>query len=74
MALPSYVGAKKIHMLWRCLVDVYFSGRRPHVYCSLCEDSECDHTRFALNIPEALQALKEKGWRIEEGKVLYVPP
>lgn len=26
------------------LVDVYFSGRKPYVYCSLCEDPECDHT------------------------------
>ncbi|MEM2841634.1 MAG: hypothetical protein QXN62_08770 [Candidatus Bathyarchaeia archaeon] len=58
----------------RRLVDVYFSGRKPYVYCSLCEDHECDHTRFALSIPEVLKALKEKGWRIEEGKVVYVPP
>ncbi|MBS7638644.1 hypothetical protein KEJ49_07190 [Candidatus Bathyarchaeota archaeon] len=58
----------------RRLVDVYFSGRKPYIFCSLCEDSECDHIQFALSIPEALKALKEKGWRIEEGKVLYVPP
>jgi len=41
---------------------------------SLCEDSDCDHTRFALSIPKVIEALKEKGWKIESGRIIYVPP
>jgi hypothetical protein len=58
----------------RRLVDVYLSGRKPYIYCSLCEGSECDHTRFALSIPKVTETLKGKGWKIESGKIIYVPP
>jgi hypothetical protein len=53
---------------------VYLSGRKPYIYCSLCEGPECDHTRFALSIPKVIETLKEKGWKIESGKIIYVPP
>ncbi|MEM2126682.1 MAG: hypothetical protein QXH67_00470 [Candidatus Bathyarchaeia archaeon] len=58
----------------RRLVDVYFSYQRPHMLCSLCEEPDCEHAQFAISIPEVLKSLREKGWKIEGGRVLYVPP
>jgi len=58
------------------LVDVYFNGKPPYVWCSLCEESDCEHIKFALSLPKVLNTLKKRGWKIdkEEGKILYVPP
>ena len=43
------------------IVDVYFKGGR--VYCSLCDSESCNHTGFALSIPEVLRILEKKGVR-----------
>ena len=53
------------------LVDVYF--QRGKAYCQYCDAHECEHTRFALSIPKVVKALREKGWIIEDGKVIRGP-
>ena len=55
----------------RRLVNVYFRNGR--IYCELCQETECPHTRYALNIPKIQEALREKGWIIKEGKVIRKP-
>ena len=52
----------------RTLADIYF--RDGNVYCELCEEKECEHVQYALSIPKIEQALREKGWAIEEGEVI----
>lgn len=37
------------------LVDIHFNGLR----CSLCEESDCEHVRFALTIPEVVEAIEK---------------
>ncbi|MEM4727204.1 MAG: hypothetical protein QXD04_02990 [Candidatus Bathyarchaeia archaeon] len=56
------------------LVDVYFAPKPPYILCSICQASDCEHAQFALSIPDVLKALREKGWKIEGGRILYVPP
>mgnify|MGYP000695747807 CR=1 FL=1 len=53
------------------LVDVYF--QKGKAYCQYCDAHECEHTRFALSIPKVVKALREKGWIIEDGKVIRGP-
>ena len=55
----------------RRLVNVYFRNGR--IYCELCQETECPHTQYALNIPKIQEALREKGWIIKEGKVIRKP-
>ena len=55
----------------RRLVNVYFRNGR--IYCELCQETECPHTEYALNIPKIQEALREKGWIIKEGKVIRKP-
>jgi len=55
----------------RRLVNVYFRNGR--IYCELCQEAECPHTEYALNIPKIQEALREKGWIIKEGKVIRKP-
>jgi len=55
----------------RTLVNVYF--RNGNVYCDVCEEKDCEHVQYALSIPKVEQALREKGWAIEEGKVIRGP-
>ena len=52
------------------IVDVYF---RNGSYCELCEETDCEHTRFALTLPKVVEPLQEKGWVIRDGKVVSTP-
>jgi len=56
------------------LVNVYFNGKAPYVMCELCGRSDCEHVLFALSLPKVVETLRARGWRIEEGKIKYVPP
>jgi len=56
------------------LVNVYFNGKPPYVMCELCGRSDCEHVQFALSLPKVVETLRARGWRIEEGKIKYVPP
>jgi hypothetical protein len=55
----------------RMFADVYF--RNNHVYCELCEEENCEHVKYALNLSKVQKALREKGWVIEEGKIIQKP-
>jgi hypothetical protein len=53
------------------LVDVFFQHDK--AYCEECQAHECDHTQFALRLPKVVSALAEKGWVIEDGKIIKGP-
>ena len=55
----------------RMFADVYF--RNNHIYCELCEEENCEHVDYALNLPKVRRLLSQKGWVIEQGKVLRAP-
>jgi hypothetical protein len=44
--------------------DVYF--REGHVYCELCEEEDCEHVKYALNLSKVQEALERKGWVLGE--------
>jgi hypothetical protein len=52
-------------------VDVYFQNSK--AWCDLCEKHDCDHTQFALSLPEVVNVLEEKGWVVEDGKIMKGP-
>lgn len=49
-------------------VDIWFRGDRP--FCEYCQESDCEHIRFALELPEVIQALKKHGWTVKDGKIV----
>lgn len=55
----------------RMLADVYFKGNR--VFCELCKAENCEHVKYALDIPKVQQLLRKKGWIIEEGEITQKP-
>ena len=55
----------------RMFADVYF--RNNHVYCELCKEENCEHVEYALNLPKVQKLLRQKGWIIEEGKIIQKP-
>jgi len=57
--------AKKI------FADVYFRNNR--VLCGSCESENCEHVEYALNLPKIQKILRQKGWIIEEGKIVRKP-
>jgi hypothetical protein len=44
------------------IIDIYF--KPDMVWCEYCESTDCQHVKFALNIPEVQSILREKGWKI----------
>jgi len=42
-------------------VDIY--ARNGDLCCELCGSKNCEHIRFAVEIPEVEKALEKKGWR-----------
>lgn len=42
--------------------------RNGQLYCNLCESSECVHTGYSLAIPEVVEGMKKKGYRVSKGK------
>jgi len=46
------------------IVDVYFKPEK--VWCEHCDATNCQHVKFAMNIPEVQKILQEKGWKIKE--------
>ena len=55
----------------RMLADVYFKNNK--VYCELCKAENCEHVKYALNIPKVQQLLHKKGWIIQEGEIIQKP-
>jgi hypothetical protein len=53
------------------ITEIYFQNTK--AYCNLCEKHDCDHTRFALSLPKVVNALAEKGWVVEDGKIIKGP-
>ncbi len=45
------------------IIDVYFKPNL--VWCDYCQSSNCQHTKFALELPEVQDILDKKGWRIK---------
>ena len=54
------------------LVGVYF--RSDKASCDYCGEHNCEHINFALSIPKVQKALRERGWIIEDGKIVRGPP
>ena len=46
------------------IIDVYFKLEK--VWCENCDATNCQHVKFAMNIPEVQKILQEKGWKIKE--------
>jgi len=46
------------------IIDVYFKPEK--VWCEYCDATNCQHVKFAMNIPEVQRILQEKGWKIKE--------
>ena len=46
------------------IIDVYFKQEK--VWCEHCDATNCQHVKFAMNIPEVQKILQEKGWKIKE--------
>jgi hypothetical protein len=53
------------------LVDVYFRNGR--AYCELDQTSHCEHIDFALTQPKIVDPLRQRGWKIEEGRIVSGP-
>ena len=47
-------------------VDVY-PKPEGKLWCSYCESFNCEHTGFALTIPEIIGPLKKRGWEPKGG-------
>jgi len=45
------------------IIDVYF--KPGSVWCEYCQKSNCQHTRFALELSEVQNILDKKGWNIK---------
>jgi hypothetical protein len=54
------------------LVDVFFKNGKPH--CMLCNSDSCIHVKFTLRIPKVVEKLREKGYKVEDGDIVYSPP
>ena len=50
------------------IIQVYF--RPEGAWCEFCEIKTCKHANFALSIAEVQEILREKGWVIEEGRII----
>jgi hypothetical protein len=46
-----------------CIIDVYF--KPDMAWCEHCDSTDCQHVKFALNIPEVQKILRNKGWKSE---------
>jgi len=55
----------------KIFADVYF--RNSHVVCEACASENCEHIEYALSLPKIQAILNEKGWVIEEGKIVKRP-
>jgi hypothetical protein len=45
------------------IIDVYF--KPDNVWCDYCQSSNCQHTKFALDLPAVQEILNKKGWTIK---------
>jgi Arc/MetJ-type ribon-helix-helix transcriptional regulator len=45
------------------IIDVYF--KPDSVWCEYCQNSNCKHTRFALELVEVQNILDKKGWNVK---------
>jgi len=57
----------------RRLMNIYFRSRKPCMYCRFGTHSDWNRTEFTISIPEVIETLKEKNWRIESRRRIYVP-
>jgi len=44
-------------------VDIY--ARNGVLWCELCETKNCEHIRFAVEVPEVERALEKRGWQFQ---------
>jgi len=50
-------------------IDIYFRADRP--YCERCEETNCEHIKAILEMPDVIKELKEHGWAVTEtGKIV----
>jgi len=56
----------------RRFIDVFFRNGKPH--CELCNSDSCIHVKFTLRIPKVVEKLREKGYKVEDGEIIYTPP
>ncbi len=45
------------------IVDIYF--KPDVVWCDYCQSNNCQHTRFAVELPAVQEILNKKGWKIK---------
>ena len=45
------------------IIDVYF--KPDNVWCDYCQSSNCQHTKFALDLTAVKDILNKKGWTIK---------
>ena len=45
------------------IIDIYF--KPDNVWCDYCQSSNCQHTKFALELPAVQEILNKKGWTIK---------
>jgi Arc/MetJ-type ribon-helix-helix transcriptional regulator len=45
------------------IIDVYF--KPDNVWCDYCQSSNCQHVKFALDLPAVQEILNKKGWTIK---------
>jgi len=51
----------------RCIADVYFTEKG--IWCEWDNSTDCEHVKYALEIPKVREILRKHGWEIEEGKL-----
>ena len=47
--------------------SVYFTEKG--VWCEWGNSTECEHVKYALEIPKVREILRKHGWEVEEGKL-----
>ena len=45
------------------IIDIYF--KPDNVWCDYCQSSNCQHTKFALELQAVQEILNKKGWTIK---------
>lgn len=50
----------------RRMVDVHVrpvGEREFELWCEHCDSTDCEHVKYALDLPEAMKPLEKKGWK-----------
>ncbi len=70
--LDVHKGIVRVTDKRRMIADVYFRrrGETPTAWCELDKSTECEHIKYALKIPEIIEALNKNGYIVKDGKIL----